>query len=154
MSRIVESLYEKYELEEDFWNPGGEFQEFQDMYEVEPDKWNSWNQEQRDAFAEKMAKKYLKINPHPSDEFFDDLEDSNFHTEYKAFKKLLGESLKESKQKLNEGLDYYMNEIDIVIAEWKAVKRHISNNEYDKAKRVLEDLVDSGMLAEDILSKI
>ena len=72
----------------------------------------------------------------------------------KAFKKLLGESLKESKQKLNEGLDYYMNEIDIVIAEWKAVKRHISNNEYDKAKRVLEDLVDSGMLAEDILSKI
>ena len=80
-------------LNEDFWNPGEEFTEFNNLLNTEFDErnWNNWNQDERDAFAKKVAKRYLEINPNPSRAFFDDLEDSNFHTYYRAFDILLND---------------------------------------------------------------
>ncbi|MBQ6631064.1 MAG: hypothetical protein IJH55_02885 [Romboutsia sp.] len=78
-------------LNEDFWNPGKEFNDFINLLQNEFDDsdWNSWNQEERDAFAEKVAKRYLELNPTPTPMFFHDLTDNNYHTERRAFERLL-----------------------------------------------------------------
>ena len=78
-------------LEEDFWNPGKEFEEFVRLLDTEFDnsEWNNWNQLKRDSFAEKVARRYLQMNPTPTPMFFQDLTDNNFHTERRAFEKLL-----------------------------------------------------------------
>ena len=78
-------------LNEDFWNPGKEFIDFEQLLydEFDEEGWNNWNQEERDAFAEKVAKRYLEINPTPTPVFYQDLTDNNFHTYRRAFEKLL-----------------------------------------------------------------
>lgn len=80
--------------------PGKEFIEFEELFGTEFDEsgWNEWNQEERDAFAEQVARRYLEMNPTPTPMFYDDLTDNNFHTYRKAFKKLLvDEELTEDK---------------------------------------------------------
>ena len=97
---LNESLNEEVEpeLEEDFWNPGKEFQDFEHLLYDEFDEsgWNEWDQIQRDAFAEQVAQRYLEINPTPTPMFYEDLTDNNFHTYRKAFERLLGEGLTEA----------------------------------------------------------
>lgn len=88
-------------LDEDFWDSGKEFDEFISLLNTEFDNsgWNSWNQARRDRFAEKVAKRYLEINPTPTPMFFQDLTDNNYHTERRAFARLLNKSsLNESSQ--------------------------------------------------------
>ena len=90
------------DLNEDFWNPGKEFEEFIQLLDTEFDnsEWNNWNQAARDAFAEQVARRYLEINPTPTPMFFQDLTDNNFHTERRAFGKLLDTN--DKSHKLNE----------------------------------------------------
>ena len=86
-------------IKESFWQPGPEFEEYLDLYNKYDDSgWNNWNNEQRDRFCTKLAKEYLRINPYPSQDFFDDLTDNNFHSDYKAFRKLLGESYRRNRK--------------------------------------------------------
>lgn len=99
ISNFADSLNEET-LAEDFWNPGKEFIEFEELLGTEFDEsgWNEWNQEERDAFAEQVARRYLEMNPTPTPMFYDDLTDNNFHTYRKAFEKLLvDEELTEDK---------------------------------------------------------
>lgn len=99
ISNFADSLNEET-LAEDFWNPGKEFIEFEELLGTEFDEsgWNKWNQEERDAFAEQVARRYLEMNPTPTPMFYDDLTDNNFHTYRKAFEKLLvDEELTEDK---------------------------------------------------------
>ena len=89
-------------LTESFWNPGKEFLDFERVLdEFDDSGWNSWNQEERDAFAETVAKKYLEINPTPTPMFYQDLTDNNCHTFRNAFQRLLSKSYRES---LNESM--------------------------------------------------
>lgn len=113
-SAIDAKLHDGNDLEEDFWDPGEEFQNFEYLLYDEFDEsgWNEWDQIQRDAFAEKVAKRYLELNPTPTQMFYDDLTDNNFHTYRKAFEKLLGESLTEA-----EGSDNELSFNDIMAKE-------------------------------------
>lgn len=81
-------------LNEGFWDSGKEFDEFISLLNTEFDNsgWNTWNQARRDKFAEKVAKRYLEINPTPTPMFFQDLTDNNYHTERRAFARLLNKS--------------------------------------------------------------
>ena len=103
-SAIDAKLHDGNNLEEDFWDPGEEFQNFEYLLYDEFDEsgWNEWDQIQRDAFAEKVAKRYLELNPTPTPMFYQDLTDNNFHTYRKAFERLLGGNLTEAEGSDNE----------------------------------------------------
>lgn len=64
--------------------------------------WNNWNQEQRDMFCDKVAQRFLKVFPHPTQMFFDWLEAENFHTQSRAFDRLLSEALTEARNPEHE----------------------------------------------------
>lgn len=90
-----------------------------------------------------------------------DLEIKDLKKISKYADKLYGDTYEEEEEyypeffeSLTEGLDSYMYDIDAVINEWQSVKQYLNNNEYEMAKKILIDLEDSGMLAEDILSEI
>lgn len=111
------SKYSK--LYESFWNPCPEFQEFEKLWADMEDSipfpnndWNKWSQQQRDTFADEVTAEYLKINPNPSQIFFDDLEDNNYHTAYKSFERALGGRVNESCGKKSKKLKESMEEID------------------------------------------
>jgi len=117
---LIENLMSKYsKLYESFWNPCPEFQEFEKLWADMEDSipfpnndWNKWSQQQRDTFADEVTAEYLKINPNPSQIFFDDLEDNNYHTAYKSFERALGGRVNESCGKKSKKLKESMEEID------------------------------------------
>lgn len=90
---LSEALFEDW-FEEDFWNPGKEFNNFMDIIDEDGmyDAWNSMNQDERDGLCDKVAMTYINRYGKPSQEFFDDLEDNNFHSEYRAFQRIMNES--------------------------------------------------------------
>lgn len=121
---LVENLMSKYsKLHESFWNPCPEFQDFEELWfnraEEEtpfvpgrPSNWDRWNQAERDAFADEVVAEYLKINPTPTPVFFNDLEDSNYHTAARAFDRALKGRVNESCGKKSKKLKESLKEID------------------------------------------
>lgn len=92
-------------LNEDFWNPCEYFTIIQG-FDIDMDKWNNASQEERDAMVrpqlEKFWKQYGKeiIDKGMLEVLFDDLEDSNFHTEYRILRDIVD---KDSMKQLEEG---------------------------------------------------
>ena len=127
------SKYSK--LYESFWNPCPEFQEFEKLWADMEDSipfpnndWNKWSQQQRDMFADEVTAEYLKTNPNPSQMFFDDLEDNNYHTAYKSFERALrggvnescgkeSKKLKESNNLKNIQAEY--DKLETYLSQWK-----------------------------------
>ena len=117
---LIENLMSKYsKLYESFWSPCPEFQEFEKLWTDMEDSipfpnndWNKWSQQQRDMFADEVTAEYLKTNPNPSQDFFDDLEDNNYHTAYKSFERALKGRVNESCGKKSKKLKESMKEID------------------------------------------
>lgn len=87
------SLYKT--LTEDFFNPGKYFQIFQDMLDIDAEKWNSTNdQKVRDSLAMPFVKAFWdKYREEMTEDdliaLFDDLEDNNYHTEYRLLHDLV-----------------------------------------------------------------
>ena len=81
-------------LKEDFWNPGKYFQLLQDMEDIDTAKWNNSTKEERDAMVLPYLKEFWnKYKEFMTDDdiyaLFDDLEDSNYHTEYRLLRDII-----------------------------------------------------------------
>lgn len=88
-------------LNEDFWNPGKYFQILQGMEDIDTKKWNGASQEERDAmvrpFLQEFWNKYKdEMSGRAIQQLFDDMEDSNYHTEYKVLKDIINKTYTES----------------------------------------------------------
>ena len=85
-------------LNEDFWNPGKYFSLLQDMENIDTEKWNSTNDQ---SVRDEMVRPFLiefwnKYKEEMTEEdiaqLFDDMEDSNYHTEYRLLSQIIKES--------------------------------------------------------------
>ena len=90
---LIESLYEAmFDDDTEYEQAKKEYDNFMRIFspQFSSDDWNSWNQEQRDAFADGVVKEYLEKYGEPSQLFLNWLEEDNFHTEGRAFDRALG----------------------------------------------------------------
>lgn len=102
-------------LNEDFWNPGKYFRLLQDMEDIDTEKWNNAkSQKERDdmvrPFLQEFWDKYKEEMSEPDlFDLFDDMEDSNYHTEYRVLRDIIWgkkESVKvTNKKSLKEAAD-------------------------------------------------
>lgn len=85
-------------LNEDFWNPGKYFSLLQDMENIDTEKWNSTNDQ---SVRDEMVRPFLiefwnKYKEEMTEEdiaqLFDDMEDSNYHTESRLLSQIIEES--------------------------------------------------------------
>lgn len=95
-------INESEKLKESFFNPGKYFQLLQDIEDeyVDFDKWNYSNQEQRDAMVRPALEKFWEtyreeMTQADIDALYDDLEDSNYHTEYRILEGIINDSMKD-----------------------------------------------------------
>ena len=170
MSRIVESLYQKYNLNESKQKRNkkrklNEDSSFQDLaFKKFKNACKKYNVEDpKIEFSNEGVMVYSPSFANFKYEDFDDFGEvagigymEEAGDDYAFFDPELFESKqnKRRKRKLNESVDMYMDDIDAIINEWKSVKQCLLNNELDRAEKILIDLEDSGLLAEDILSEI
>lgn len=109
-------------LNEDFWNPGKYFRLLKDMEDIDTEKWNNAkSQKERDdmvrPFLQEFWDKYKEEMSEPDIfDLFDDMEDSNYHTEYRILRDIIcgkkesvkvtnKKSLKEAGEKIQGYLD-------------------------------------------------
>ena len=102
-------------LNEDFWNPGKYFRLLKDMEDIDTEKWNNAkSQKERDdmvrPFLQEFWDKYKEEMTEPDIfDLFDDMEDSNYHTEYRILRDIIWgkkESVKvTNKKSLKEAAD-------------------------------------------------
>ena len=92
---ILSEIAKDKRLNEDFWNPGKYFQLLQDMENIDAEKWNSANsQAERDEmvrpFLQEFWNKYKEeMTEEDIQTLFDDMEDSNYHTEYRVLQEII-----------------------------------------------------------------
>lgn len=92
---ILSEIAKDKRLNEDFWNPGKYFQLLQDMENIDAEKWNSANsQAERDEmvrpFLQEFWNKYKEeMTEEDIQTLFDDMEDSNYHTEYRVLRDII-----------------------------------------------------------------
>lgn len=104
-NRLTESII-KNTLNEDFWNPGKYFLALQDMEDIDSEKWNKASQEERDAmvrpFLQAFWDKYkTKMTWDDVHALFDDMEDSNYHTEGRVLEDIINKD----SYKINEAVN-------------------------------------------------
>ena len=92
---ILSEIAKDKRLNEDFWNPGKYFQLLQDMENIDAEKWNNANsQAERDEmvrpFLQEFWNKYKEeMTEEDIQTLFDDMEDSNYHTEYRVLQEII-----------------------------------------------------------------
>lgn len=92
---ILSEIAKDKRLNEDFWNPGKYFQLLQDMENIDAKAWNATNdQAARDAmvrpFLQEFWDKYKEeMDVSDIEALFDDMEDSNYHTEYRVLRDII-----------------------------------------------------------------
>ena len=103
---ILSEIAKDKRLNEDFWNPGKYFQLLQDMENIDAEKWNNANsQAERDEmvrpFLQEFWNKYKEeMNESDIEALFDDMEDSNYHTEYRVLRDII----EKDAYKINESI--------------------------------------------------
>lgn len=103
---ILSEIAKDKRLNEDFWNPGKYFQLLQDMENIDTKAWNATNdQAARDAmvrpFLQEFWNKYKEeMNESDIEALFDDMEDSNYHTEYRVLRDII----EKDAYKINESI--------------------------------------------------
>lgn len=103
---ILSEIAKDKRLNEDFWNPGKYFQLLQDMENIDTKAWNATNdQAARDAmvrpFLQEFWDKYKEeMDVSDIEALFDDMEDSNYHTEYRVLRDII----EKDAYKINESL--------------------------------------------------
>lgn len=103
---ILSEIAKDKRLNEDFWNPGKYFQLLQDMENIDTKAWNATNdQAARDAmvrpFLQEFWDKYKEeMNESDIEALFDDMEDSNYHTEYRVLRDII----EKDAYKINESI--------------------------------------------------
>lgn len=119
-------------LNEDFWNPGKYFRLLKDMEDIDTEKWNNAkSQKERDdmvrPFLQEFWDKYKEEMTEPEIfDLFDDMEDSNYHTEYRILRDIIWgkkESVKvTNKKSLKEaaGLDIVFTCCYNTLDVWKS----------------------------------
>lgn len=92
---ILSEIAKDKRLNEDFWNPGKYFQLLQDMENIDTKAWNATNdQAARDAMVRPFLQEFWDKYKEEMDEsdieaLFDDMEDSNYHTEYRVLRDII-----------------------------------------------------------------
>ena len=92
---ILSEIAKDKRLNEDFWNPGKYFQLLQDMENIDIKAWNATNdQAARDAMVRPFLQEFWDKYKEEMDEsdieaLFDDMEDSNYHTEYRVLRDII-----------------------------------------------------------------
>ena len=92
---ILSEIAKDKRLNEDFWNPGKYFQLLQDMENIDTKAWNATNdQAVRDAMVRPFLQEFWNKYKEEMDEsdieaLFDDMEDSNYHTEYRVLRDII-----------------------------------------------------------------
>ena len=110
---ILSEIAKDKRLNEDFWNPGKYFQLLQDMENIDTKAWNATNdQAARDAMVRPFLQEFWDKYKEEMDEsdieaLFDDMEDSNYHTEYRVLRDII----EKDAYKINES--YGDNENDL-----------------------------------------
>lgn len=103
---ILSEIAKDKRLNEDFWNPGKYFQLLQDMENIDTKAWNATNdQAARDAMVRPFLQEFWDKYKEEMDEsdieaLFDDMEDSNYHTEYRVLRDII----EKDAYKINESL--------------------------------------------------
>ena len=103
---ILSEIAKDKRLNEDFWNPGKYFQLLQDMENIDTKAWNATNdQAARDAMVRPFLQEFWNKYKEEMDEsdieaLFDDMEDSNYHTEYRVLRDII----EKDAYKINESL--------------------------------------------------
>ena len=103
---ILSEIAKDKRLNEDFWNPGKYFQLLQDMENIDTKAWNATNdQAARDAMVRPFLQEFWGKYKEEMDEsdieaLFDDMEDSNYHTEYRVLRDII----EKDAYKINESL--------------------------------------------------
>lgn len=103
---ILSEIAKDKRLNEDFWNPGKYFQLLQDMENIDIKAWNATNdQAARDAMVRPFLQEFWDKYKEEMDEsdieaLFDDMEDSNYHTEYRVLRDII----EKDAYKINESL--------------------------------------------------
>ena len=92
---ILSEIAKDKRLNEDFWNPGKYFQLLQDMENIDIKAWKATNdQAARDAMVRPFLQEFWDKYKEEMDEsdieaLFDDMEDSNYHTEYRVLRDII-----------------------------------------------------------------
>lgn len=103
---ILSEIAKDKRLNEDFWNPGKYFQLLQDMENIDTKAWNATNdQAARDAMVRPFLQEFWNKYKEEMDEsdieaLFDDMEDSNYHTEYRVLRDII----EKDAYKINESI--------------------------------------------------
>ena len=103
---ILSEIAKDKRLNEDFWNPGKYFQLLQDMENIDIKAWNATNdQVARDAMVRPFLQEFWDKYKEEMDEsdieaLFDDMEDSNYHTEYRVLRDII----EKDAYKINESI--------------------------------------------------
>ena len=103
---ILSEIAKDKRLNEDFWNPGKYFQLLQDMENIDIKAWNATNdQAARDAMVRPFLQEFWDKYKEEMDEsdieaLFDDMEDSNYHTEYRVLRDII----EKDAYKINESI--------------------------------------------------
>ena len=103
---ILSEIAKDKRLNEDFWNPGKYFQLLQDMENIDTKAWNATNdQAARDAMVRPFLQEFWDKYKEEMDEsdieaLFDDMEDSNYHTEYRVLRDII----EKDAYKINESI--------------------------------------------------
>lgn len=103
---ILSEIAKDKRLNEDFWNPGKYFQLLQDMENIDTKAWNATNdQAARDAMVRPFLQEFWDKYKEEMDEsdieaLFDDMEDSNYYTEYRVLRDII----EKDAYKINESI--------------------------------------------------
>ena len=110
--RLIEDSITKNlhnQLKEDFFNPGKYFKLLQELQDemCDLDNWNTSSQEERDAMVRPCLQEFWNKYKEYMDEsdieaLFDDMEDSNYHTEYRILRDIIDKDA----YKLDESLPF------------------------------------------------
>lgn len=109
---ILSEIAKDKRLNEDFWNPGKYFQLLQDMENIDTKAWNATNdQAARDAMVRPFLQEFWDKYKEEMDEsdievLFDDMEDSNYHTEYRVLRDII----EKDAYKINESISKSLTE--------------------------------------------
>ena len=107
---ILSEIAKDKRLNEDFWNPGKYFQLLQDMENIDTKAWNATNdQAARDAMVRPFLQEFWNKYKEEMDEsdieaLFDDMEDSNYHTEYRVLRDIIEKDAYKINESILKGL--------------------------------------------------
>ena len=137
---ILSEIAKDKRLNEDFWNPGKYFQLLQDMENIDIKAWNATNdQAARDAMVSPFLQEFWDKYKEEMDEsdieaLFDDMEDSNYHTEYRVLRDIIEKDAYKINESATDSSSYYQKIMDKIYN----AKNNLKEEEF---KNLLEKVI-------------